>query len=186
MNFVSWEPEGHYCKSKMFCWEPEGRYRHRLCTAIIAPFWFSMEHLWTSNNALLALNWRYVDEWKLWTKSWGQMNGCQGLDLKLNFEEITYHVKQMFMVSTWAGFFCLFACHVSCEEGRVGWCPLSPSVNFNRAFLGGKIKASLPSPNKILWHNPCCHKSITCNMPMAVWFLHTHWIQNIQMLSSAN
>ena len=56
---VSWEPEGHYCNSKMFRWEPEGRYRHTLCTAIapfwfstehlciaIAPFWFSTEHLW--------------------------------------------------------------------------------------------------------------------------------------------
>ena len=28
-------------------WEPEGRYCHRLCTAI-APFWFSMKHLWTA------------------------------------------------------------------------------------------------------------------------------------------
>ena len=43
--FVSWEPEGHYQHSKMFHWEPEGRYR---CTKsmAIAPFWFSVEHLW--------------------------------------------------------------------------------------------------------------------------------------------
>ena len=34
-----------HCRSKMFHWEPEGRYRHTPCTAI-APFWFSMEHLW--------------------------------------------------------------------------------------------------------------------------------------------
>ena len=27
-NIVSWEPEGRYCKSKMFRWEPEGRYCH--------------------------------------------------------------------------------------------------------------------------------------------------------------
>ena len=31
----------------MFRWDPEGRFCHRLCTAI-APFWFSMEYLWTS------------------------------------------------------------------------------------------------------------------------------------------
>ena len=45
LHIVSWEPEGRYCRSKMFLWEPEGRYRHTLCTAT-APFWFSMEHLW--------------------------------------------------------------------------------------------------------------------------------------------
>ena len=44
---VSWEPEGHYCRSKMFHWEPEGCYCHWLCTAI-APFWFSTEHLWAA------------------------------------------------------------------------------------------------------------------------------------------
>ena len=44
---VSWEPEGHYCSSKMFSWEPEGCYCRRLCTAI-APFWFSTEHLLTA------------------------------------------------------------------------------------------------------------------------------------------
>ena len=54
-HIVSWEPEGRYCRSKMFCWEPEGRYCHWHCTAI-ASFWFSMEHLWTGNNTLLALN----------------------------------------------------------------------------------------------------------------------------------
>ena len=57
---VSWEPEGRYCRSKMFRWEPEGRHCHWLCTAIaygtychwlctaIAPFWFSTEHLWAA------------------------------------------------------------------------------------------------------------------------------------------
>ena len=42
---VSWEPEGHYQYSNMFCWEPEGGY---CCTKsmVIAPFWFSTEHLW--------------------------------------------------------------------------------------------------------------------------------------------
>ena len=56
---VSWEPEGRYCRSKMFRWEPEGRYCHRLCTAI-APFWFSTEHLciaimpfWLSTDAII-------------------------------------------------------------------------------------------------------------------------------------
>ena len=47
LYIVSWEPEGRYCRSKMFRWEPEGRYCHWLCTAI-APFWFSMEHLWAA------------------------------------------------------------------------------------------------------------------------------------------
>ena len=46
-HIVTWEPEGHYCISKMFRWEPEGRYRHRIFTAT-ASFWFSMEHLWTA------------------------------------------------------------------------------------------------------------------------------------------
>ena len=46
-NIVSWEPEGRYCRSKMFHWEPEGRYWHWLCTSI-APFWFSMDHLWVA------------------------------------------------------------------------------------------------------------------------------------------
>ena len=46
-HFVSWEPEGHYCSSNLSRWEPERRYR---CTKsiAIAPFWFSMEHLWTA------------------------------------------------------------------------------------------------------------------------------------------
>ena len=41
--FVSWELEGHYQYSTMFCWEPEGSYR---CVTSMAkaPFWFSMEH----------------------------------------------------------------------------------------------------------------------------------------------
>ena len=46
-HIVSWEPEGRYCRSKMFCWEPDGRYCHWLCT-VIAPFWFSTEHLWAA------------------------------------------------------------------------------------------------------------------------------------------
>ena len=32
---------------QMFCWEPEGRYRYNNSMAM-APFWFSMEHLWTA------------------------------------------------------------------------------------------------------------------------------------------
>ena len=45
--FVSWEPEGRYCSSKMFRWEQEGLYR---CTKSIAitPFWFSTEHCWSA------------------------------------------------------------------------------------------------------------------------------------------
>ena len=57
-HIVSWEPEGRYCSSKMFCWESEGRYHHRLCTAK-APFWFSTQKSLNCNNALVALNWWY-------------------------------------------------------------------------------------------------------------------------------
>ena len=32
-HVVSWEPEGHYHNSMMFCWEPEGHY---CCTKFIA------------------------------------------------------------------------------------------------------------------------------------------------------
>ena len=72
---VSWEPEGHYHYSKMFCWEPEGHYRHRHCT-VIAPFWFSTEHLWiliapfwlstadTLQHTLLISGLRVMDELK--------------------------------------------------------------------------------------------------------------------------
>ena len=47
VNVVSWEPEGRYCSSKMFHWEPE---EHYFCTKsiAIAPFWVSMEHLWSA------------------------------------------------------------------------------------------------------------------------------------------
>ena len=59
--FVSWEPEGRYQYSKMFCLEPEGRYR---CTKsmAIAPFWFSSGISLKSDSALLALSW-----WFIWT-----------------------------------------------------------------------------------------------------------------------
>ena len=46
-DIVSWEPEGRYCRSKMFHWEPERGYCNWLCTAI-APFWFSTEHPWAA------------------------------------------------------------------------------------------------------------------------------------------
>ena len=75
MYIVSWEPEGHYLYSKIFCWEPEGSYRYRRHTAIvpfwfstehfgivIAPFWFSTEHLgiliapfWLSTNDIYGI-----------------------------------------------------------------------------------------------------------------------------------
>ena len=44
---VRWEPEGHYCSSKMFRWEPEGCYRC-IKSMAIAPLWFSTEHLWSA------------------------------------------------------------------------------------------------------------------------------------------
>ena len=64
IDIVSWEPEGRYCRSKLFCWAPEGRYCHWLCTAI-APFWFSTElfsaiapfWLSTDNISFLSLKW---------------------------------------------------------------------------------------------------------------------------------
>ena len=50
-HFVSWEPEGRYCSSKMFRWEPEGHYYH--CgSALLVPKGTSLN----CNNALLALN----------------------------------------------------------------------------------------------------------------------------------
>ena len=57
-HFVSWEPEGRYCSSNLSRWEPERRYR---CTKsiAIAPFWFSMEHLWT---AIMPF-WLSTDDW---------------------------------------------------------------------------------------------------------------------------
>ena len=45
--FGNWEPEGCYHYSVMFHWKPEGRYRC-IVSMSIAPFWFSMEHLWPS------------------------------------------------------------------------------------------------------------------------------------------
>ena len=56
---VSWEPEGHYCCSKMFCWEPEGCYIATDFVQRLAPFWFSTKPALNIVNALLALNWRY-------------------------------------------------------------------------------------------------------------------------------
>ena len=44
-HIFSWEAEGWYQYSKMFCWEPEGGY-HCTMSVVIAPFWFSTEHLW--------------------------------------------------------------------------------------------------------------------------------------------
>ena len=55
--FVSWEPEGRYHYSKMFCWEPEGRDPRRHCAAI-APFLFLAEHLWI----LIAPFWLSTDK----------------------------------------------------------------------------------------------------------------------------
>ena len=42
---VSWEPEGRYQYLKMFSWELEGGY-HYAKSMVIAPFWFSTEHIW--------------------------------------------------------------------------------------------------------------------------------------------
>ena len=57
---VSWAPEGRYCSSKMFRWEPEGRYCHWLCTAIYSALLVLNGTSLSCNNALLALNWRYI------------------------------------------------------------------------------------------------------------------------------
>ena len=57
IQYVSWEPEGRYCRSAKLRWEPEGCYCHWLCT-VIAPFWFSTEHLW----AAITPFWLSTDE----------------------------------------------------------------------------------------------------------------------------
>ena len=54
---VSWEPEGRYKYSKMFHCEPEGLY-HCTMSMAIAPFWFSMDHLWT----MIAPFWLSTDD----------------------------------------------------------------------------------------------------------------------------
>ena len=56
-QIVSWEPEGRYCRPKIFRWEPERRYFYTKSIAIV-PFWFWTEHLSNGNNTLLAFNWR--------------------------------------------------------------------------------------------------------------------------------
>ena len=76
-NIVSWEPEGHYCRSKMFRWEPEGRC---CCTKSMAigPIRYCLYKVngnsallvlnGTSlicNSALLALSWRHTEAYKL-------------------------------------------------------------------------------------------------------------------------
>ena len=56
---LSWEPEGRYHYSKVFCWEPEGRYHHWLCT-VIAPMkrcWILREPFWLSTNDNLQIVW---------------------------------------------------------------------------------------------------------------------------------
>ena len=57
LYLVSWEPEGRYCSSKMFCWGPEGH----CCTVYgdSALLVLSGTYL-ICNNALLALDWRSV------------------------------------------------------------------------------------------------------------------------------
>ena len=61
----TWEPEGHYCSSKMFCWKAEGHY---CCTKsmVIAPFWFSIEYLsysimpfWLSTDHIMVIRMRW-------------------------------------------------------------------------------------------------------------------------------
>ena len=96
--FVSWEPEGCYCSSKIFRWEPDGRYRHRLFTAI-ALFWFSREHRWAAitpfwfSTDVLSYHSRYISTTSItnisnWYNSW-----------ILRFELKTLH--------TWFLFLCL-------------------------------------------------------------------------------
>ena len=56
---VSWEPEGHYCCSTIFCWEPEGNNHHRLYTET-APFWFSKKIVTCSINTKSFISHRKV------------------------------------------------------------------------------------------------------------------------------
>ena len=54
---VSWEPEGRYQYSKMFCWEPEGGYR---CVKVYGDSTLLVLNRISlkSDSALLTLNWR--------------------------------------------------------------------------------------------------------------------------------
>ena len=78
-DIVSSDPEGRYRYSKMLCWGPEGRYHHRHCTAI-APFWFSMEHLWI----LIAPFWLSTDV------KWHHVNSPCFVTETISFFEIRY------------------------------------------------------------------------------------------------
>ena len=90
-SIVSWEPEGHYHYSTMFRWEPEGRYHYSTmfrwepegrypCTKsmVIAPFWFSTEHLWivimafwfSADDMVISLDFKALQTiWHSWV-SW--------------------------------------------------------------------------------------------------------------------
>ena len=71
----------------MFCWEPEGRY-HCAKLMAIATFWFSTEHCWTSENALLALH------------RWSMHYGYQ--DVHMNHECITHSEVSTVTTIYWA------------------------------------------------------------------------------------
>ena len=57
-DIISWEPEGHWCCSTMFCWEPEGCYHHGHLYISSALLVFKRKSF-NSDNALPALNWQY-------------------------------------------------------------------------------------------------------------------------------
>ena len=82
--YVSWEPEGCYCISKMFRWEPEGSYCHWLCTAI-APFWFSTEHLW----AAITPFWLSTDD------VWSIHNSCTFFTYNFYMSKTCMHAKSL-------------------------------------------------------------------------------------------
>ena len=59
MYIISWEPEGHYHYSKMFCWEPEGRCTKSMVTsALLVLNGTSLKS--DIDSTLLALNWWYI------------------------------------------------------------------------------------------------------------------------------
>ena len=90
--FVGWESEGRYQSSKMFCWEPERRY---CCTnsMVIAPFWFSTEHLWI----VIAPFWLSTDNF--WTLKRSRLK-CIFIPLGESVKNTWLALSYMFDIST--------------------------------------------------------------------------------------
>ena len=92
VHIVSWEPEGHYCSSKMFRWEPEGGYCCTKSMAIV-PFWFSTEHLWSS----IAPFWLSADD---------IIHALVRVSCEIKFEAclhvLSYHFRALLILRIWS------------------------------------------------------------------------------------